>query len=189
MAVLPNLNSIRVGLNVLVNNEPYQVLTANFVRMQQRKPVMQTKLRNLINGKVLEISFKPGDRIEEADMMKKPADFLYQDPSGVYFMDKESYEQFNVEAQTLGDRTKLLKEGSSVSVLYFNDKPITIELPPKVELKVVSAPPGLKGDTASGGSKQVTLDGGFVTNAPLFIKEGDVLRINTETGEYVERVT
>ena len=84
-------------------------------------------------------------------------------------------------------RTKLLKEGSAVSVLYFNDKPITIELPPKVELKVISAPPGLKGDTASGGSKQVTLEGGFVVNVPLFIKEGEILRINTESGEYVER--
>lgn len=189
MSVLPSLNSIRVGINVLVNNEPYQVLTANFVRMQQRKPVMQTKLRNLINGKVMEINFKPGDRIEEADMAKRNADYLYQDPTGVYFMDTGSYEQFSVKADTMGERAKLLKEGSSVNVLYFNDNPITIELPPKVELKVASAPPGTKGDTATGGTKAVVLETGFVTNTPLFIKEGDVIRINTETGEYVERVT
>jgi len=189
MSVLPSLNSIKVGLNLLVNDEPYQVQTANFVRMQQRKPVMQTKLKHLISGKVLEISFKPGDRVEEADLEKKRADFLYQDPTGIHFMDNESFEQFTLELDALGKRALLLKEGMTVEVLYFNGKPVTISLPPKVELKVTDAPPGIKGDTAGSVTQPITLETGLVINAPLFVKEGDIVRINTETVEYVERVS
>ncbi len=188
MAVLPSLNSIRVGSHILVNGEPYQVMTANFVRMQQRKPVMQTKLKHLINGKVLEISFKPGDRVEEADLEKRRADYLYQDPTGVHFMDSANYEQFSLPAESLGKRIQLLKEGTAVEVLYFNGKPVSITLPPKIELRVVSAPPGIKGDTAGNVTKAVTLETGLVIHAPLFVKEDDVIRINTDTVEYVERV-
>jgi len=189
MSVLPSLNSIKIGLNLLMNGEPYQVQTANFVRMQQRKPVMQTKLKNLINGKVLEYSFKAGERVEEADLEKTKGDYLYTDPAGVYFMDAQSYEQLMIDPAFLGERTKLLKDGMQVDILYFNGKPITISFPPKVELKVVSTPPGVKGDTAGNVTKQATLESGLVVNVPLFVKEGDVVRINTETLDYTERVT
>lgn len=188
MAVLPSLNSIRVGANVLMNGEPYQVLTANFVRMQQRKPVMQTKLRNLVNGKVLEYSFKAGERVEEANLEKSKADYLYTDPSGVYFMDNKTYEQISIDPEILGERKKLLKEGTSVDILSFNEKPITVNLPPKIEMKVISAPPGIKGDSSGGVTQAITLETGLVIQAPLFVKEGDIVRINTETLEYVERV-
>ncbi len=189
MSVLPSLNSIRVGLTVLFNGDPYQVQTANFVRMQQRKPVMQTKMKNLINGKVLEYSFKPGDRVEEADLERVKCDYLYTDQSGVYFMDTNTYEQFTIDQSLLGERVKLLKEGTQVDVLYFDSRPITVSLPPKIDLLVTSSPPGIKGDSAGNVNKQVTLETGLTVNAPLFIKEGDVLRINTDTLEYVERVT
>ena len=187
MAVLPSLNSIKIGMNLLVEGEPYQVLVANFMRCQQRKPVMQTKLRNLINGKVLEISFKPGDRIEEAELEKSRATYLYKDASGINFMDSKSYEQVSIGADILGDKVSLLKDNTEVDILYFNSSPITVSLPPKIELKVVSAPPGIKGDTAGNVTKQVTVETGAVINAPLFIKEGDVIKINTDTMEYVER--
>lgn len=189
MSVLPSLNSIKVGLTILFNGEPYQVQTANFVRMQQRKPVMQTKLKNLINSKVLEYSFKAGEKVEEADLERKKCDYLYTDQTGVYFMDTESYEQFAIDTDLLGERTKLLKEGMQVDVLYFNEKPITVSFPPKVDLKVVTAPPGIKGDSAGSVTKQVTLETGLVVGAPLFIKEGDTIRVSTETLEYSERVT
>lgn len=189
MAVLPSLNSIKVGLTVLFNDEPYQVQTANFVRMQQRKPVMQTKMKNLINGKVLEYSFKPGDRVEEADLERAKGDYLYSDQLGVYFMDASTYEQISIDPEFLGERTKLLKEGMQVDILYFNGKPITIHFPPKVELSVVSTPPGIKGDSAGGVTKQATLESGLVVNVPLFVKEGDVVRVNTDTLDYTERVT
>lgn len=189
MAVLPSLNSIKVGLTVLFNGEPYQVQTANFVRMQQRKPVMQTKMKNLINGKVLEYSFKAGEKVEEAELERKKCDYLYTDPTGVYFMDNETYEQFVIDTDLLGERIKLLKEGMQADVLYFNEKPITVSLPPKIDLKITSAPPGIKGDSSGGVTKQVTLETGLVVSAPLFVKEGDTIRISTETLEYSERVT
>ncbi len=187
MAVLPSLNSIRVGVHVLVHGEPCQVISANFMRCQQRKPVMQTKLRNLVTSKVVEISFKPGDRVEEADLEKKRADYLYSDDRGIYFMDSESYEQVCVDKEILGERNKLLKEGMQVEVLYFKEQPITISLPPKIDLKVTSAPPGIRGDSSGNVTKQVTLETGLTINVPLFIKEGEMVRVNTETLEYVER--
>lgn len=187
MAVLPSLNSIRVGLNLLVNGEPYTVVSAHFMRCQQRKPVMQTKLKNLINGKVAEISYKPGDKVEEADLAKRKADYLYTDASGVHFMDTGSYEQLSIEPEMLHGKQLLLKDGMQVDVLYFNDQPITISLPPKVDLVVTSAPPGLKGDSSGGVTQPITLETGLVINAPLFIKEGDTVRVNTESLEYVER--
>ncbi len=189
MAILPSLNSIRVGVNLLVDGEPYQVLTANFVRMQQRKPVMQTKLRNLRNGKVLEISFKPGDAVQEADMEKRKASYLYKDERGVYFMDAESYDQVMIDATTLGDRAQLLQEGMTVDILFFNEAPLSLSLPPKIDLKVTSAPPPVRGDSASNVTKTVTFETGLELNVPLFIKEGDTIRINTDTLEYVERVS
>ncbi len=187
MSLLPSLNSIRIGMTLLVDREPYQVVVANFSRQQQRKPVMQTKLKSLISGKVMEINFKPGDRIEEADLEKTKADFLYTDQMGIHFMDSSSYEELAIDADILGKRIQLLKEGTSVDVLLFEGKPISVNLPPKIDLKVVSAPPGIKGDSAGGVTKPVTLETGLVINAPLFIKEGDILKINTETIEYVER--
>ncbi|MEK7619345.1 MAG: elongation factor P [Patescibacteria group bacterium] len=189
MPVLPSLNSIRVGINILMNGEPYTVQTANFVRMQQRKPVMQTKMKNLINGKVLEYSFKAGERVEEADLEKSKADYMYTDGSGVHFMDQKSFEQISIDADVLGERAQLLKEGTPVDILYFDGRPITVSLPPKIDLKVITAPPGIKGDTAGNVTQPVTLETGLTINAPLFVKEGDTVRINTDTVEYVERVS
>ncbi len=187
MSVLPSLNSIKVGLNILVNAEPYQVLEASFMRTAQRKPVMRTKLRHLFTGRVLEQSFKPGDKVEEADMSRVKASFLYADEAQCHFMNQESFEQFDFSKSTLGDQVKFLKEGLEVNILNFNGVPITVELPKKVNLKVVETPPGARGDTATGGTKQAKLETGLTVNVPLFIKEGELVVVNTETGDYVER--
>lgn len=190
MSVLSSLNSIKVGMILHYNGEPYQVQTANFVRMQQRKPVMQTKLRHLITGRTLEYSFKPGEKVEEADLEKRKANFLYTDDTTAYFMDQENYEQFGVALSVVGPGVKLLKDGTQVTTLIFNDAPISVEVPPKVDLKVTQADPAVKGDSAQGRvTKIITLETGATLSAPLFVKEGDIIRINTETGEYVERVT
>ena len=114
--MLGALNDIKVGLNLNINGEPYEVLVANFVRMQQRKPVMQTNLRNLITGKVLESTFKPGDRLEEADMARGKANYLYSDEKNVYFMDNKSFEQFFLGKAQLGNKLKFLKEGLDVEL-------------------------------------------------------------------------
>jgi elongation factor P len=189
MAFISTLNDIKVGLVVNYEGEPYIVLEANFVRMQQRKPVMQTKMRHLITGKVLEYSFKPGDKLEIADLVRTKVNYLYRDGDSLHFMDNRTYEQFSLPVSLLGEKVGFLKDGQEVDVLFYNDKPINIELPKKVELRVTAAPPGVKGDTAQGSVlKTVTLETGATIQAPLFVKDGDVIRINTERAEYVERV-
>ncbi len=190
MAILSTLNDIKKGINVLHEGDPYVVIEANFVRMQQRKPVMQTKMRNLLNGKTVEVNFHPGDRIEVADMQRKKVDYLYNDGGKFFFMSQNDFEQFEIDRQTIGSAADYLKEGDKVDALYFNDNPVSISVQPKVELRVVSAPEGVRGDSAQGRvTKIAELETGLKINVPLFVKEGDVIRINTETGEYVERVT
>lgn len=165
------------------------VQTANFLRMQQRKPVMQTKLKHVITGKVVEYSFKAGETVETADMERSKANFLYIDHEGAHFMDTTSYEQFMFTDEQLGLKKNFLKDGMEVQVLLFEEKPINIELPPKVELKVVEAVPGVRGDSAQGRvMKEATLENGATVKVPLFVNEGDIIRINTDTGEYSERV-
>ena len=190
MAVLGALNDIKVGLVINYEGEPYIVQTANFVRMQQRKPVMQTKMRHLITGRTLEYSFKPGDRVETADLARTKVNFLYKDGDQLNFMDNSTFEQFSLPTSVLGDGVGFLKDGQEVDVLYYNDKAINIELPKKVELKVIETEPGVRGDTAQGNVlKPAKLETGATIQVPLFVKEGDVIRINTERGEYTERVT
>jgi len=156
------------------------------MRTAQRKPVMRTKLKNLLNGKIIEQSFKPGDKVEEADMSKTKASFLYMDDQ-CHFMNQETFEQFDFPKDKLGDGVKFLKEGIEVSILNFNNEPVDIELPKKVTLKVTDSPPGVKGDTAGNASKQATLETGLVVNVPLFIKTGEEIVVNTDTGDYVGR--
>lgn len=177
------------GVIVLYNGQPHEVIWSQFVRMQQRKPVIQTKMRNLITGRVVEYSFKSGEKIEGADITKQTAQYLYADSSGAHFMNVDTYEQINLPKELSADKTGYLKEGENVTLKYFDDKPISIELPIKVDLKVTDTPPGIKGDTSAGGSKPATLETDLVVNVPLFIKTGDVVRINTETGQYVERAS
>jgi len=188
--MISTLNDIRAGLNIIHGGQPYIVMVANFVRMQQRKPVMQTKLKNLIDGKVLEITFKPGDRVEEANLSRTKVNFLYTDDSGSHFMDNSTYEQFTLGKDVVGKKTKFLKEGTEVTVLNFDNKPVNIDLPIKMDFKITSAPPGVKGNTAQGKvTKEVEVETGYRVQAPLFIKDGDIIKINTDTGEYVERVS
>ncbi len=130
------------------------------------------------------------DKIEEATITRKKAQFLYADNDSANMMDNESYEQVALPLEVVGDKVTYLKEGENIDILYFNDNPITISIPVKVELKVTSAPPGVKGDSAQGRvQKSIELENGVSIQAPLFIKEGDSIRINTDTGEYVERVS
>lgn len=190
MATLGALNDIKVGMVLNYEGEPYQVQTANFVRMQQRKPVMQTKMKHLVTGRVLEYSFKPGDRVETADLARTKVNFLYREGDQFHFMDNNTFEQFSLPQDLLGDKILFMKDGMEVDVMYYNEKPINIELPKKVELKVVETEPGVRGDTAQGAVlKPAKLETGASINVPIFIKEGDIIRINTERGEYSERVS
>jgi len=189
MAILGSLNDIKQGQTIIYNGEPYKVMIAKFVRMQQRKPVMQTKLKNLINGKVLEYNFKPGEKVETGSLGYKKVNFLYAAGPEYVFMDNENYEQVSFTKEQLGEQINFLKEGPEIKLVIFNDQAINIELPAKMDFKVTSAPEGIKGDTAQGRvTKTAEIETGFEVAVPLFVKIGDVIKVNTETGDYVERV-
>ncbi len=182
-----DLNDLKLGIIILYNKEPFQVIWSNRMRTAQRKPVMQTKLRNVISGKVMEYSFKFGEKIEEADVTREKANFLYADNDGTHFMNNETFETIDMPKEVTAEQEKYLKEGMEVQILRFNNKPVSIDLPIKVDLKVTEAPPNVVGNSGGSVTKPVTLETGLVVQAPMFIKEGDTLRIDTRSAEYVER--
>lgn len=183
-----DLNDLKLGTIVLFNKEPFQVIWSNRMRTAQRKPVMQTKLRNVISGKVIEYNFKFGEKVEGADVAREKATFLYADASGTHFMSSETFEQLDFAKEVTAAQEPFLTDGLEVSVLKFNGNPVSIELPIKVEYKVTESPPGIRGDSGGSVTKRITLETGLVVDAPLFIKEGETIRVDTRTGEYVERV-
>lgn len=183
-----SLNEIKLGKILEIGGEPFVVIKTEHHKVARGGAVLKTKLRNLINANVLEKTFQGNDKVEEAQTEKKKANFMYCDDSEAFFMDNESFEQFSFSLEQVGEQKKFLKEGTDVTVLYFKDKPSALELPIKMEFKVVSAPPGVKGNSAGNVTKIIELETGAEISAPLFINEGDIIRVNTETGEYVERV-
>lgn len=188
--MLGALNDIKVGLIINYEGEPFIVMTANFMRKSQGKPVMQTKMKSMLTDKTLEVSFKPGDKIEEADVKRRPAQFLYTDTNDIHLMNEETFEQFSLPLKGLEEKVVFLKEGENVDVIYFDEKPLTLQLPIKVTLKVTETPEGAKGDSAQGRvTKVATMENGLKVNVPLFINEGDMVKVNTDTGDYVERVS
>lgn len=164
------------------------VLETHHLKMQQRRPVVQTRFRNLLNGKHLERNFAQSDVFEEADVNRKEVKFLYAHRDEFWFVDpKDASNRFKLTADLLGDAARFLKANTVLDALYWNDDVINVSLPIKMQFKVVEAPPSIRGDTATGGNKVVKLDTGAEINAPLFINSGDEIIINTETGDYVER--
>jgi len=182
-----SLSEIKTGKTISLNGEPFVVAFHQHSKTGRAGAVLRTKIRNLKTGAVMEKTFQGSDKVEDADISKTKAQFLYRDGEDFSFMDNTTYEQFSLPQKTIGNLSSYLVENTDVTILNFNGLPINIELPVKIELKVVEAPPGVRGNTADGGTKQVTLETGIKVNTPLFVKEGDILRINTETGEYVER--
>ncbi len=182
-----NISKIKSGKNIVVEGEPYKVLWDEHSKMGRAGAVLRTKLKNLMTGAVWEKTFQGADRVEEADIEKTYAQYLYQDGDGFAFMDSANYEQFSLSKKVIGDLADYLVEGVEVNIINFNGNPINIELPVKVTLTVTDAPPGIKGDTASSGDKLVTVETGAKITTPLFINEGDKIIVNTEKGEYVSR--
>ncbi len=183
-----DISDIKLGTILLYNNEPFQVIWSNRMRTAQRKPVMQTKLRNVITGKQIEYSFKFGEKVTEADVSRERANFLYADTEGTHFMNNETFETVDFPKEITQEQEAFLKEGTEVQILRFNNRPVSIELPIKVELKVTESPPGITGNSGGSVTKPITLETGLVVQAPMFIKEGEHVRVDTRTGEYVERV-
>lgn len=173
----------------MMDGDPYEVLEYEFLRMQQRKPVTKCKIKNLISGKIVEQAFHQNESFEEAEIIKEEIKYLYGNKGEYWFCDKDNpTNRFSIKEDILGEPAKFLKANTLVIALKFGDKIMGIRPPIKVDLKVKDAPPGFKGDTATGGSKKVVLETGAEINVPLFVNTGDIIRVNTETGEYVERM-
>lgn len=189
-------NEIKERKYIILGDEPYEVLSSHVFRKQQRKPVNQTKLRNLISNSIKNHTFHNSDNVEEAEIDKNKIKFLYKKQNrqtniNEYWFSKveNPSERFWLDENIIGSKGKFIKENSEITAMFFNDKIIGIEVPIKIDLIVKEAPPAVKGNTANGANKQITLETGAVINAPIFITEGEIVRVNTETGEYIERVS
>ena len=180
---------ITKGVLFIMDGAPYEVIETHFLRMQQRKAVVQTRIRNLITGKLLDRNFQASDSFEEAEIEKKKAMFIYQTKGEYWFhAEGDPKARFSLSAELVGDQGQFLKPNTRVETMVFDDKVIKIDIPVKMDFKVIEAPPSTKGNTAQGGTKVVTIEGGAKISAPLFINEGEIIRVNTQTGQYVERV-
>ncbi len=182
-------NEIKERKVILYEGAPFEILTSHVFRKQQRKPVNAVKMKNLLTGKVMEVSFHQSEKAEEAEVDRRKVKYLYEAKGKYWFCEeKDPSKRFELDADQVGEQIHFVKQNTLVELISFDDKVLGVEVPIKVELKVIEAAPAVKGNTVQGGLKQVKLETGFTVNVPMFINEGDVLRINTDSGEYVERV-
>lgn len=182
-----SLTEIKTGKRILWNAEPYVVVEYQHSFLGRGGAVMRTKLKNLLSGAIIDYTFQDKDKVEEAEVVKSKAQFLYHTGDEYAFMNMEDYDQFTLDKSVLGPLADYLIDGTEVTMLHWNGRPLNIELPIKMTFAVSDAPPGIKGDTASGGDKVVTLETGMMLTTPLFIKTGDRVIVNTEKGTYVSR--
>lgn len=182
-----DFNDVRKGKIIVFEEQPYQITSHAYLRKQQRRPVMKVAMKHLATGNTKEHSFMQSDKVHEADVERRPYQFLYRESGKLTFMDQATYEQVQVEDSQVGDGAEFLRDGQEAIVVLFEGKPVTVELPIKITRKVIEAAPGVRGDSAGSVQKEVTLEGGVKVRAPLFINEGQEIVIDTRTGEYVER--
>lgn len=181
-------NDFHTGLTIELDGDIYMVIDFQHVKPGKGSAFVRSKLKNLRSGSTTERTFRAGEKVPRALVERKEMEYLYASGEEYIFMDTESYEQISLSRETLGDNLKYLKENMHLNILLFKGEILGLELPNSVELKVVETEPGFKGDTAAGGSKPAKLETGLVVQVPFFINEGDVLRIDTRTGAYLERV-
>ncbi len=181
-------NEFRSGLKVMLEGDPCSILDNEFVKPGKGQAFNRVKLRNLKSGRVWERTFKSGESLEGADVMDTDMEYLYNDGEFFHFMEPETFEQHQADAATVGDAAQWLKEQDMATVTLYNGAPLAVAPPNFVELEIVETDPGLKGDTAQGGTKPAKLSTGAVVKVPLFLSEGEVVRVDTRTGEYQNRV-
>jgi len=173
----------------MVEGSPFVILDFQHVKPGKGNQFTRTKMRNLLTGQQLERTFKSGERFEVPDVMNKEMSFLYKDDNGYNFMDKENFEQICIMETEIGDAKNYLTENLEVVVLFYNERPVSVDVPKAVHLRVAKTDPGMRGDTVTGATKPATLESGLIVKVPLHISEGDLLRVDTATGDYVARVT
>ncbi len=181
-------NEFRGGLKVMIDGDPYNIVENEFVKPGKGQAFNRVKLRNLKSGRVVDRTFKSGDSVEAADVMDTDMQYLYSDGEFWHFMVPDTFEQHAASETAVGDAAKWLKDQDMCQVTLYNGEPLSVTPPNFVELKITQTDPGVRGDTATGGTKPATLETGAIVKVPLFIEEGEVLKIDTRTGEYVSRV-
>jgi len=177
------------GLKIEIDGQPFNITFFQHVKPGKGGAFVRTKLKNLLNGRVVEKTFRSGEKCDEADVEEKDMQYLYHDGESLIFMDVESYDQIPIGDDVLGNAVNYLLENMQVDVLFWRGKPVNIQLPNYIEARVTKSDPGVKGDTSSGANKPATIECGATLNVPLFIEEGDLIRVDTRTGEYSERVS
>jgi len=188
MAEVYDTSEFRNGLKILVDGEPFEIVEFQHVKPGKGSAFVRTRIRNLITARVLEPTFKSGDKVGRPDMEEKEMQYLYKEGDHFVFMDVKTYDQTHLDEKSLGPAMRFLKENTNAHVLFWNGRAISVELPNTVELHVKKCDPGVRGDTVSGAMKPATLETGYTLNVPLFINEGDILKIDTRNGQYLTRV-
>jgi len=183
-----SVNDFKTGVTIEIDGQAYQVVDFQHVKPGKGAAFVRAKLKNVKTGGTIEKTFRGGEKVPRAQLDRRDMQYLYNDGESYVFMDNQNYEQLSITTEQIGDGIKWLLENMNIQVLFFQNNIIGIELPNFVELKVVDTEPGIKGDTATGATKSATLETGATVQVPLFINTGDVLRIDTRTGEYMERV-
>ena len=180
-------NQLKNGLKILLDGAPHTIVDTDFVKPGKGQAFVRVKTKNLLDGSVHENTYKSGESLEGADVLETDMQYLYTDGEDWHFMDPETFEQHAVSRENMGDTAQWLKEQDTVSVTLWNGRPISVSPPNHVVLKIVETDPGVRGDTSSGGSKPATLETGATVKVPLFIQEGETIKVDTRTGEYISR--
>jgi elongation factor P len=188
MAGVIDTSDFRKGLKIEIDGEPFEIVEFQHVKPGKGSAFVRTTIRSLLTGRVLQPTLKSGEKVGKPDIEDKEMQYLYLQGEDFYFMDTRNYEQTFLSEKVLGEARNFLKENINVSVLFYNGKAIGVTLPNSVDLKVTKCDPGVRGDTVSGAMKPATLETGYTVNVPLFINEGDVLKIDTRDGKYLTRV-
>lgn len=181
-------NEFKGGLKIMLDGDPYNIVENEFVKPGKGQAFNRVKVRNLKTGRVIERTFRSGESVEAADVFELQVQYLYNDGEHWHFMHPETFEQYAAGETAVGDGAQWLKEQDMCQLTLFNGAPLTLEPPNFVELQIVQTDPGLKGDTSGGGNKPATLETGAVVRVPLFVQEGEVIRVDTRTGQYTSRV-
>ena len=181
-------SDFRNGLKIEIEGEPYAIVEFQHVKPGKGGAFVRTKLKSIKTGSVIDRTFRSGEKFDEPNLEEKEMQYLYASESQYNFMDSKNYEQIALTEEQLGESRKYIKENMNVKILFYNEKPLGVEVPMFVELKIVKTDPGVRGDTATGGAKPATLETGAVIKVPLFMNEGEKIKIDTRTGEYIERV-
>jgi elongation factor P len=189
MAGVIDTSEFRKGLKIEVDGEPFEIIEFQHVKPGKGSAFVRTSIKSLTSGRLLQPTFKSGDKVGRPDIEEKEMQYLYRQGEDFYFMDNKNYEQTFLSEKELGEAKRFLKENVNASILFYNGKALGVQLPNSVDLKVVKCDPGVRGDTVSGATKPAELESGYSVNVPLFINEGDVLKIDTRDGKYLTRVS